>query len=194
VTSPGIAWNTPFAMARRHVTSFGKDAKGMAALTPDRVLYAGGADFGSGLLLKLHAAVQAMDDGAVLEVRGAPASVAEDLAAWCVLTGNALVGPLQVRKGGVEVEPEPPELGNRLWLYSNFDCNLACDYCCARSSPRAAARRIPVGLARSAVAEFAADGGRGVMITVASRFSTPTWPRSSRRSPSTCRRPSSPTG
>ncbi len=34
-------------------------------------------------------------------------------------------------------------LGSRLWLYTNFDCNLACDYCSAGSSPRAAPRRLP---------------------------------------------------
>lgn len=27
--------------------------------------------------------------------------------------------------------------GTRLWLYTNFHCNLACDYCCVSSSPRA---------------------------------------------------------
>jgi sulfatase maturation enzyme AslB (radical SAM superfamily) len=29
-----------------------------------------------------------------------------------------------------------------VWLYTNFDCNLACDYCCVRSSPRAPRRRL----------------------------------------------------
>jgi uncharacterized Fe-S cluster-containing radical SAM superfamily protein len=140
---------------------------------PDVVLDAGGADFGSGLLLSLHAAVEALNPEEILEVRGGDPSVPEDLAAWCVLTGNAMVGPLQVRKGGVEVEPEPPKLGSRLWLYSNFNCNLACDYCCAESSPRAPARHLPVELARAAVAEFSRDGGTEVMITGGEPFLHP---------------------
>ncbi|MCH7230923.1 radical SAM protein [Glycomyces sp. L485] len=141
--------------------------------TPDVVLDADGADFGSGLLVKLHAAIEAMNPEEILEVRGGDPSVRDDLAAWCVLTGNALVGPLQVRKGAVEVEPEPPKLGSRLWLYSNFNCNLACDYCCAESSPRAPARHLPVELVREAVAEFAADGGTEVLITGGEPFMHP---------------------
>ncbi|MGH3434773.1 MAG: Rv1681 family radical SAM protein [Thermocrispum sp.] len=140
---------------------------------PDGVLDAGGADFGSGLLLKLHAAIEAMGEEEILEVRGGGPSVPEDLAAWWVLTGNALIGPLRVRKGAVEVEQEPPRLGSRLWLYSNFNCNLACDYCCAESSPHAAARHLPVELVRDAVAEFVADGGTEVLITGGEPFLHP---------------------
>jgi hypothetical protein len=58
-----------------------------------------------------------------------------------------------------------PPLGSRLWLYTNFDCNLACDYCCARSSPRAAARRLPLDVARRACEEFAGLGGREILLT-----------------------------
>ncbi|RSM85221.1 radical SAM protein [Kibdelosporangium aridum] len=140
---------------------------------PDVVLDAGGTDFGSGLLVKLHTAVEALNAEEILEVRGGGPSVPEDLAAWCVLTGNALVGPLQVRKGAVQVEPQPPKLGSRLWLYSNFNCNLACDYCCAESSPRAPARHLPIELAQAAVAEFVTDGGTEVMITGGEPFLHP---------------------
>jgi uncharacterized Fe-S cluster-containing radical SAM superfamily protein len=71
---------------------------------------------------------------------------------------------------------DPPPLGSRLWLYSNFDCNLACDYCCARSSPRAAARRIPVETARRACEEFAGLGGREILITGGEPFLDPDLP------------------
>lgn len=30
----------------------------------------------------------------------------------------------------------------RLWIYTNFDCNLECRYCCARSGPRAERRAL----------------------------------------------------
>jgi uncharacterized Fe-S cluster-containing radical SAM superfamily protein len=66
-----------------------------------------------------------------------------------------------------------PPLGSRLWLYSNFDCNLACDYCCAESSPRARARRLPVEVARRACEEFAGLGGREILITGGEPFLDP---------------------
>jgi sulfatase maturation enzyme AslB (radical SAM superfamily) len=66
-----------------------------------------------------------------------------------------------------------PPLGSRLWLYSNFDCNLACDYCCAESSPRAAARRLPVEVARRACEELAGLGGREILITGGEPFLDP---------------------
>ena len=61
--------------------------------------------------------------------------------------------------------PGAPPLGSRLWLYTNFDCNLACDYCCSQSSPKAPARRLPPEVARRACEEFAGLGGREVLLT-----------------------------
>jgi MoaA/NifB/PqqE/SkfB family radical SAM enzyme len=75
------------------------------------------------------------------------------------------------------VETAPPAgaapLGARLWLYTNFDCNLACDYCCSRSSPRAAARRLPVDVAARACEEFAGLGGGEVLLTGGEPFLAP---------------------
>lgn len=68
---------------------------------------------------------------------------------------------------------ELPALGSRLWLYTNFDCNLACDYCCAESSPRAAARRLDVEVARRACEELAGFGGREVLLTGGEPFLHP---------------------
>ena len=36
--------------------------------------------------------------------------------------------------------PVCPAILPRLWVYTNFDCNLQCRYCVARSSPRAERR------------------------------------------------------
>ena len=69
--------------------------------------------------------------------------------------------------------PGAPPLGSRLWLYTNFDCNLACDYCCSQSSPRAPARRLPVDVARRACEEFAGLGGREVLLTGGEPFLAP---------------------
>ncbi|MBM9506256.1 radical SAM protein [Actinacidiphila acididurans] len=46
----------------------------------------------------------------------------------------------------------------RLWIYTNFHCNLACDYCAVASSPRAAARTLPAGTVHALVDE-AVDAG-----------------------------------
>jgi pyruvate-formate lyase-activating enzyme len=69
---------------------------------------------------------------------------------WTEATGNTV---LTVQPDSVEVvrgrvtdplEALPPERrpGHRLWVYTNFHCNLACDYCCVQSSPRANPRII----------------------------------------------------
>lgn len=42
---------------------------------------------------------------------------------------------------------------SRLWVYTNFHCNLACDYCAVASSPSALARTFPLGRFRELVAE-----------------------------------------
>lgn len=39
---------------------------------------------------------------------------------------------------------ETQDLPLKLWIYTNYDCNLSCSYCVARSSP--AAPRRPIGL------------------------------------------------
>ena len=69
--------------------------------------------------------------------------------------------------------PGAPALGSRLWLYTNFDCNLACDYCCSRSSPHAAARRLPPDVASRACEEFAGLGGREILLTGGEPFLAP---------------------
>jgi MoaA/NifB/PqqE/SkfB family radical SAM enzyme len=36
----------------------------------------------------------------------------------------------------------PTEIPRKLWVYTNFDCNLRCSYCVAESSPRAPRREV----------------------------------------------------
>jgi uncharacterized Fe-S cluster-containing radical SAM superfamily protein len=93
----------------------------------------------------------------------------------CVGAG-ATVGGVAVAaaaRTGPVPPPGAPPLGSRLWLYTNFDCNLACDYCCSESSPRAAARRLPVGVAARACEEFAGLGGRELLLTGGEPFLAP---------------------
>jgi len=91
--------------------------------------------------------------------------------AWCERTGNQLIGIAEgiatMRRGRnpdplAELAPEQLP-GTRLWMYTNFDCNLACDYCCVRSSPRAARRALgPDRVTR--LAQEAAHAGVGELI------------------------------
>jgi len=96
---------------------------------------------------------------------------AELIEAWCARTGNELVDVRDdvatVRRGR---SPEPfaglaPDQipGARLWMYTNFDCNLACDYCCVRSSPQSARRALGVDRVRQLAAE-AVDAGVGELL------------------------------
>lgn len=115
----------------------------------------GSRGFDDGLLVALVTALRAAADGEVVALASRRDDVEEGLRTWSRLTGNTIVQSLRngnehewhIRKGaaatGEEREPERP-IGSRLWLYSNFDCNLRCDYCCVRSSPHA--ERRPLGL------------------------------------------------
>ena len=49
--------------------------------------------------------------------------------------GEASADPLAVL--GADRMP-----GARLWMYTNFHCNLACDYCCVASSPQSPRREL----------------------------------------------------
>jgi len=56
-------------------------------------------------------------------------------------------------------------LPSKLWLYTNFDCNLRCSYCVTKSTP--SARRLALGLGnvRRLVDEAAALGFRDLFFT-----------------------------
>ncbi len=92
-----------------------------------------------------------------------PEDAERTVAAWCAHTGNELVAvrddAVVVRRGPVmdvladlDASLVP---GTTLWIYTNFDCNLACDYCCARSSPQADRK----GLGLDRVARLASEAG-----------------------------------
>lgn len=53
----------------------------------------------------------------------------------------------------------------RLWLYTNYDCNLACDYCCVVAGPRADPRRLSDQQIRSLIDEAVAHRMSGVFLT-----------------------------
>jgi len=108
-----------------------------------------------------------------------PADVAA-VERWTQATGNTI---LAVHPDGVEIvrgriadpiEALSPERrpGHRLWIYTNFHCNLACDYCCVSSSPTAARRvmatdelaRLVDEAERAGVRELFVTGGEPFML------------------------------
>jgi pyruvate-formate lyase-activating enzyme len=118
-------------------------------------LDAGSKTFSSGLLPELIAALRHSRPGDLVAVLSGQESVGSELETWCRFTGNPLLessvekgrARWVFRCGAVPVSGEQHRpVGSRLWLYTNFDCNLRCDYCCVRSSP--AAPRRELGLAR----------------------------------------------
>lgn len=125
--------------------------------------------FASGLLLDLVAALRGSAGGDLIALTAGDASIEADLQAWSRMTGHAIVGRSGEKDGtrwvirhgvaGGDLQDAPPA-GGRIWLYTNFDCNLRCDYCCVRSSPTA--RRRELGLARvQRIAREAAPLGIG---------------------------------
>ncbi len=111
--------------------------------------------FASGLLPELIAALRRSSPGDLVALRAEDQSIGPALETWCRFTGNALLEATVengharwvFRCGAVPLSPSDDRpVGSRLWLYTNFNCNLHCDYCCVRSSPSAPRREL--GLAR----------------------------------------------
>jgi pyruvate-formate lyase-activating enzyme/predicted phosphodiesterase len=66
-----------------------------------------------------------------------------------------------------------PYFPSRLWIYTNFHCNLACDYCAVASSPKAAPRSLPAETFRNLVEEAVATGFTDLYLTGGEPFLHP---------------------
>jgi pyruvate-formate lyase-activating enzyme len=111
--------------------------------------------FPSGLLLELIKVLRRSRPGDLVAVLGDEKGIGPELETWCRFTGNPLLEATVengrarwvFRCGALPASPaDNRPVGSRLWLYTNFNCNLHCDYCCVRSSPTAPRREL--GLAR----------------------------------------------
>ena len=151
---------------------------------PTRVdVDAGVRTFANGLLLELVSALRQTADGDLVGLTSAdPRAVESDLDAWCRLTGHAIVARTieqgrarwVIRRGAVDVTAaDERPIGERLWLYVNFDCNLQCDYCCVRSSPGAARRALGIDAVRRIAAEAPPLGVRAFFVTGGEPFLLP---------------------
>jgi MoaA/NifB/PqqE/SkfB family radical SAM enzyme len=68
---------------------------------------------------------------------------------------------------------ECPAIAPRLWVYTNFDCNLQCSYCVAMSGPRAERRGLALPVFRRLVDEAATYGISELFITGGEPFLLP---------------------
>jgi pyruvate-formate lyase-activating enzyme/diadenosine tetraphosphatase ApaH/serine/threonine PP2A family protein phosphatase len=66
-----------------------------------------------------------------------------------------------------------PAFPPRLWVYSNFHCNLACNYCVVASSPRARRRSLGLDRFRELVDEAVTEGFREIYVTGGEPFMEP---------------------
>src|SRR5579863_1607221 len=134
--------------------------------------------FASGLLPELIAVLRRSQPGDLVVVVGDEESVSPELETWCRFTGNPLL-EAAVENGrsrwvfrcgaipapaGVPAEENRP-VGSRLWLYTNFDCNLHCDYCCVRSSPTASRRELGLTRVQRIAREAAELGVKEIFVT-----------------------------
>jgi pyruvate-formate lyase-activating enzyme/TusA-related sulfurtransferase len=135
---------------------------------------AGRRTFAVGLLADLIAALRRSRPGDLLAITSSEVSVGSDLEAWCRFTGNSLVASSVeagrtrwvIRCGATPANPDAERpLGSRLWLYTNFDCNLRCDYCCVRSSPSAPRRALGLDHVHRIAGEAAQLGVGEIFVT-----------------------------
>jgi hypothetical protein len=143
---------------------------------------AGTKTFASGLLPDLIAALRRSRKGDLVAVTSRDPGIGPALEAWCRLTRNSLVD-VAVEEGRTrwvlrygEVPEDVAEdrpVGSRLWLYTNFDCNLSCEYCCVRSSPKAPRRALGIDRVRRIAIEARDLGVSEIFVTGGEPFMLP---------------------
>jgi pyruvate-formate lyase-activating enzyme/TusA-related sulfurtransferase len=130
--------------------------------------------FATGLLPELIGALRQCDPGDLFAVIGNEEALGADLRAWCRFTRNTLVETSVesartrwvIRCGEAPPNAEAVRpVGSRLWLYTNFDCNLHCDYCCVRSSPKVPRRELGLARIRRIAGEAAEIGVGEIFVT-----------------------------
>ena len=138
------------------------------------------------VIVDLMRLMTTLADGAAGQIAVASAAERELAEKWCARSGNTVAdailddsgaGTLTVRRG----RPLDPLLvlgpdrmpGARLWMYTNFHCNLACDYCCVESSPKTPRRELGVDRIARLAKEAADWGVREIFLTGGEPFLLP---------------------
>ena len=145
-------------------------------------LDAGEKTFASGLLPDLIRLLRRSRKGELVAVTSRDPDLGPELEVWCRFTRNSLIDT-EVEAGRTRwvlrhgEAPEDAEevrpVGSRLWLYTNFDCNLSCDYCCVRSSPKAQRRALGIERVRRIASEAAEFGVKEIFVTGGEPFMLP---------------------
>jgi len=150
------------------------------------------ADLETGLLMPLHRTLLEIHDGQIVRIASPSDRLADQLRTFEAASRHALLSVVPdpdrpgwmfhyLRKGRARTDwpaaggPESlpvtlapssePFMPTRLWLYTNYDCNLACDYCCVVAGPKADPRRLSDVRIRSLVDEAFAAGLDAVFLT-----------------------------
>ncbi len=127
------------------------------------------------MLLELVAALRRTAPGDLIAITSRTAAAVDSgLDAWSRFTGHSIVARTTdgdetrwvIRHGPAPLgDGDARPLGERLWVYVNFHCNLQCDYCCVRSSPAARRREIGIDRARRIAREAPPLGVREIFVT-----------------------------
>ncbi len=138
------------------------------------------------VVMALMRTIEQLAEGDTAEFVVASASELELVRRWCEKTGNTLVSTLMVEQDSGQVtvgrgRPRNPATmipadrmpGARLWLYTNFHCNLACDYCCVASSPKTDPRLLGIDTIQALVTEAAEWGVQELYLTGGEPFLLP---------------------
>lgn len=125
------------------------------------------------LAIDLLDRVGATAEGSTVQVAARTSDDVDFIDAWCRASGNSVLAVLadtvEIYRGSL-ADPTaslPAERlpGFRLWMYTNFHCNLACDYCCVASSPKAAPRELSAETVAEVVRQAAGVGMREIYLT-----------------------------
>ncbi len=125
------------------------------------------------LAIDLLERVGATATGSTVQVAARTSGDVDFIDAWCRASGNSVLAVLpdrvEVYRGSL-ADPTaslPAERlpGYRLWMYTNFHCNLACDYCCVSSSPKAAPRELSAETVAEVVRQSRETGMREIYLT-----------------------------
>ena len=143
-------------------------------MNADIELDIGRKTFASGLLPELIAVLHRSRPGDLIALSGEDEGIGHELETWCRFTGNPLV-EATVEEGRARwvfrcgtISPSAADnrpVGSRLWLYTNFHCNLHCDYCCVRSSPTAPRRELGLGRVQRIAREAVELGVKEIFVT-----------------------------
>lgn len=104
------------------------------------------------LALELVERVQMIPLGTTVRIEVNGPEDVDTINRWTQSTGNTLLtvhgDSVEILRGRVTdpIEALAPDKrpGHRLWIYTNFSCNLQCDYCCVEASPKVDPRTITV--------------------------------------------------